>query len=48
MYEELKIVNAFRLDLIVEGKLILEIRTVEFISEVYKAQLVTYLKMTNC
>lgn len=48
VYEELKIENAFRLDLIVEDKLILEIKTVEFISEVYKAQLLTYLKMTNC
>lgn len=48
VYEELKIENAFKLDLIVEHKLILEIKTVEFISEVYKAQLLTYLKMTNC
>ena len=48
VYEELKIENAFRLDLIVEDKLILEIKTVEFISDVYKAQLLTYLKMTNC
>lgn len=48
VYEELKIENAFRLDLIVEDKLILEIKTVELISEVYKAQLLTYLKMTNC
>ncbi|WHF52377.1 GxxExxY protein [Chryseobacterium gotjawalense] len=48
IYEELKIENAFRLDMIVENKLILEIKTVEFINEVYKAQLLTYLKMTNC
>ena len=48
VYETLKIDNAFRLDLIVEDKLILEIKTVEFINEVYKAQLLTYLKMTNC
>lgn len=48
VYESLKIDNAFRLDLIVEDKLILEIKTVEFINEVYKAQLLTYLKMTNC
>lgn len=48
VYEELKIDNAFRLDLIVEDKLILEIKTVEFINEVYQTELLTYLKMTNC
>ena len=48
VYEELKIENTFRLDLIVEDKVILEIKTVEFIYDVHKAQLLTYLKMTNC
>ncbi len=48
VYEELKIENAFRLDLIVEDKVILEIKTVENIYDVHKAQLLTYLKMTNC
>lgn len=48
VYEELKIENAFRLDMIVENKLILEIKTVEYINSIHKAQLLTYLKMTNC
>ncbi|MDR3025498.1 GxxExxY protein [Chryseobacterium sp.] len=48
IYEELKIDNAFKLDLMIESKLILEIKTVEYISPAHKAQLLTYLKMTNC
>ncbi|WP_435523370.1 GxxExxY protein [Chryseobacterium indoltheticum] len=44
IYEELKIENAFRLDMIVENKLILEIKTVEYINSTHKAQLLTYLK----
>lgn len=48
IYEDLKIENAFRLDMIVENKLILEIKTVDYINTVHKAQLLTYLKMTNC
>jgi len=48
VYEELRIENAFRLDMIVENKLILEIKTVEYINSTHKAQLLTYLKMTNC
>ncbi len=48
IYEELKISNAFRIDILVESKLILEIKAVEFINPSHKAQLLTYLKMTNC
>ena len=48
IYEELRIENAFRIDILVENKLILEIKTVDFINDVHKAQLLTYLKMTNC
>ncbi|KFF10601.1 hypothetical protein IW15_19920 [Chryseobacterium soli] len=48
IYEELRIQNAFRLDIIIENKLILEIKTVEYINSIHKAQLLTYLKMTNC
>lgn len=48
IYEDLKIENAFRLDMIVENKLILEIKTVDYINTAHKAQLLTYLKMTNC
>jgi GxxExxY protein len=32
----------------IESKVILEIKTVEYISLAHKAQLLTYLKMTNC
>ncbi|MBB4805424.1 GxxExxY protein [Chryseobacterium defluvii] len=48
VYEDLTIQNAFRLDMIVENKLILEIKAVEYINPIHKAQLLTYLKMTNC
>lgn len=48
IYEELRIENAFRLDIIIENKLILEIKTIDFINDVFKAQLLTYLKMTSC
>ena len=48
IYEELKIENAFRIDILVESKLILEIKAVEYINPSHKAQLLTYLKMTDC
>lgn len=48
IYDDLKIENAFRLDIIIENKLILEIKTVDYIHPAHKAQLLTYLKMTDC
>ncbi|MGN7864162.1 GxxExxY protein [Chryseobacterium sp. 22458] len=48
IYEELRIENAFRLDMIIENKVILEIKAVDYINSTHKAQLLTYLKMANC
>ena len=39
--------EAFRADLVVEGKVILELKSVESISNVHKKQLLTYLKLTG-
>ena len=39
--------NAFRADLIVGNKVIVEIKSVEELSKVHKKQLLTYLRMTN-
>ena len=39
--------EGFRADLIVEGKVILELKSVEKISPVHKKQLLTYLKLTG-
>lgn len=37
-----------RLDLIVDGRIIVEVKAVEFIHDSHKAQTLTYLKMTGC
>ena len=39
--------EGFRIDLFVEGKVIVEIKSIEKISEAHKKQLLTYLKFTN-
>jgi GxxExxY protein len=38
----------YRADLIVEKKLIVEVKSVEAICEIHLAQVLTYLKFTNC
>jgi GxxExxY protein len=37
----------FRADLIVEGKVVVEIKSVEVIAPVHKKQLLTYLRLTD-
>ena len=37
----------FRADLIIENKLILEIKSIEKVADVHKKQLLTYLRLSN-
>jgi GxxExxY protein len=37
----------YRIDMIIEKRLVLELKTVEFILPVHKAQLLTYLKLSG-
>ncbi len=46
-YEEVKLDLGYRVDLIVDDKVIIEIKSVEALVPVHKKQLVTYLRLTN-
>jgi GxxExxY protein len=46
-YKNVKLDCGYRLDVVVENKLVLEIKCVEHILPVHEAQLLTYLKMTR-
>ena len=46
-YEEVKLELGFRVDLIVERKVIVEIKSVEALAPVHKKQLLTYLRLTD-
>lgn len=48
VYEEVRLDVGYRIDIIVENKLILEIKSVEALNDVHFAQLLTYLKLTDC
>ena|SRR5688572_7819855 len=47
VYEEVKLQCGFRCDIIVESKLIIEIKAVESLNDIHLAQLLTYLRLTN-
>ena len=40
--------EAFRADLVVENKIIIELKSIEQVSEAHKKQLLTYLRLTGC
>ena len=47
VHENIRMEVGFRADIIIEGKVILEIKSVETLAEVHYKQLLTYLKLTN-
>ncbi len=47
IYDDIKMDLGFRADLIVENKVIIEIKSVETIAPVHQKQLLTYLKITE-
>jgi len=46
-YKGIKLDCGYRLDILVEEKIVLELKTVEAIMPVHEAQLLTYLRLTN-
>lgn len=48
VYEEVKLDAGYRIDIIVEDKFIVEIKSVEALNDVHLAQLLTYLRLSNC
>jgi GxxExxY protein len=47
VYENIRIDTGFRADLVVEDKVIVEIKSVELIAPVHKKQLLTYLRLAD-
>jgi GxxExxY protein len=47
-YKDLELDDEFSLDLIVEGKVIVELKVVKELAPIHEAQLMTYMKLTNC
>ena len=48
VYEKIKLDCGYRIDLMVENELILEIKAVDSFTDVHLAQLLTYLKLSKC
>jgi len=46
-YEEMKVENAFKIDLLIENKVVVEIKAQEILTDFNAAQLLNYLKLGN-
>jgi GxxExxY protein len=46
-YKQVRLDCGYRLDVVVEGKVILELKSCERIEDIHKAQLLTYLKLSG-
>ena len=45
VYKEIKLDHGYRMDIVVEDKVVIEIKTVEELNDIHKAQVLTYLKL---
>ncbi len=48
IYEQRKLDLGYRIDLLVEDKVIIEVKSVDVVNPVHFAQLMTYLKLSGC
>lgn len=48
VYESVKLDYGYQVDLLVDRKVIVGIKAVEFLNDVHLAQVLTYLKFSNC
>ncbi len=48
IYKEVKLEIGYRIDLLVENKVVVGIKSVEALNDVHLAQILTYLKLSKC
>ena len=48
MYEGLQVDAGYRIDMLVANCIVIENKTVDFLLPIHEAQLLTYLKLSNC
>lgn len=46
--EEVKLDIGYRVDFLIEKKFVLEIKSIESLNDIHLAQILTYLRLSNC
>ena len=47
VYKEVKLNHGYKIDLLVENRIVIELKTVEVFTDVHTAQILTYMKLGN-
>ncbi|MEZ0609222.1 GxxExxY protein [Fibrella sp. WM1] len=47
VYKDVRLDHGYRLDLLIENELVIELKTVDLLTDVHTAQLLTYLRLGN-
>lgn len=48
IYKEIKLEAGYRVDLLIEDKVIIEIKSIDALHPIHTAQVLTYLKLSSC
>jgi GxxExxY protein len=48
VYEEIKLECGYRIDLMIENKVIIEVKAIQDLDDIHLAQILTYLRLSNC
>jgi GxxExxY protein len=48
IYKEVKLSAGYRIDLLVENKVVVEVKSVEAVADIHLAQILTYMKLSGC
>ena len=48
IYEDVKLDAGYRIDLLIDKKLVVEVKSVEALNDLHLAQVLTYLKLSGC
>jgi GxxExxY protein len=48
VYEQVKLECGYRIDLLVEGAVVIEVKSVDALAPIHEAQVLSYLKLSGC
>ena len=48
VYDQVKLEAGYRIDILVQKKIVVEIKSVEALADIHMAQIITYLKLSDC
>jgi GxxExxY protein len=48
VYKDVKLDTGYRIDLLVEGQVVIEVKSIDSFADIHMAQILTYLRLSKC